>query len=128
MKHLILLRHGQSEWNLENRFTGWTDVELSKQGMSEAEKAGELIARSGILPKYCFTSYLRRAIHTLNIALGAMDRDWVPVVTVNTPCPMPHTYARPKPISATARSSSARNWPEPYSSAHACLALTWKVR
>ena len=80
MKHLILLRHGQSEWNLENRFTGWTDVELSKQGMSEAEKAGELIARSGILPKYCFTSYLRRAIHTLNIALGAMDRDWVPVV------------------------------------------------
>ena len=64
MKHLILLRHGQSEWNLENRFTGWTDVDLSEKGRDEAKKAGELIAKSGILPRYCFTSYLKRAIQT----------------------------------------------------------------
>ena len=80
MKHLILLRHGQSEWNLENRFTGWTDVDLSEKGRDEAKKAGELIAKSGILPRYCFTSHLQRAIHTLNIALAAMERDWLSVV------------------------------------------------
>ncbi|MCM1052249.1 MAG: 2,3-diphosphoglycerate-dependent phosphoglycerate mutase [Paenibacillus sp.] len=80
MKHLILLRHGQSEWNLSNRFTGWTDVELSDKGREEARKAGELILESGIEPRYCFTSYLKRAIHTLNIALAAMDREWLPVV------------------------------------------------
>ncbi|MDE6116852.1 MAG: 2,3-diphosphoglycerate-dependent phosphoglycerate mutase [Duncaniella sp.] len=80
MKHLILLRHGQSEWNLQNRFTGWTDVDLTEKGVEEAEKAGEMIANSGILPSYCFTSYLKRAIHTLNIALASMDRDWIPVV------------------------------------------------
>lgn len=80
MKHLILLRHGQSEWNLSNRFTGWTDVELSDKGREEARKAGELILESGIEPRYCFTSYLKRAIHTLNIALSAMDREWLPVV------------------------------------------------
>ncbi|MBD5266408.1 MAG: 2,3-diphosphoglycerate-dependent phosphoglycerate mutase [Bacteroides sp.] len=80
MKHLILLRHGQSEWNLENRFTGWTDVELSPKGREEARHAGELIAASGLEPRYCFTSYLRRAIHTLDIALDEMDRLWLPVV------------------------------------------------
>lgn len=80
MKTLILLRHGQSLWNLENRFTGWTDVELSDAGRREARKAGELMLANGLLPQYCFTSYLKRAIHTLQIALSAMDRDWVPVV------------------------------------------------
>ena len=75
MKHLILLRHGQSEWNLSNRFTGWTDVELSDKGREEARRAGELILEAGIEPRYCFTSYLKRAIHTLNIALSAMDRE-----------------------------------------------------
>lgn len=80
MKHLILLRHGQSEWNLSNRFTGWTDVELSDKGRTEAAEAGKKILASGILPDYCFTSYLRRAIHTLDIALDAMNRDWLPVV------------------------------------------------
>ncbi|MCM1077381.1 MAG: 2,3-diphosphoglycerate-dependent phosphoglycerate mutase [Bacteroides sp.] len=80
MKNLILLRHGQSQWNLENRFTGWTDVELSEKGRDEARHAGELIARSGLKPHYCFTSYLRRAIQTLDIALDAMDRMWLPVV------------------------------------------------
>lgn len=80
MKNLILLRHGQSEWNLENRFTGWTDVELSPKGREEAHHAGELIAASGLIPRYCFTSYLRRAIMTLDIALDAMDMLWLPVV------------------------------------------------
>lgn len=80
MKNLILLRHGQSEWNLENRFTGWTDVNLSPKGMEEARHAGELIAASGLKPRYCFTSYLRRAIRTLDIALDVMDMLWLPVV------------------------------------------------
>ena len=80
MKHLILLRHGQSAWNLENRFTGWTDVELSDKGREEAAAAGMKIAAAGLLPQYCFTSYLKRAIHTLDIALTAMDRVWLPVV------------------------------------------------
>ena len=80
MKHLILLRHGQSAWNLENRFTGWTDVELSDKGREEAAAAGKKIAAAGLLPQYCFTSYLKRAIHTLDIALTAMDLVWLPVV------------------------------------------------
>lgn len=80
MKHLILLRHGQSQWNLENLFTGWTDVELSPKGREEAAEAGRKIAESGILPRYCFTSYLKRAIHTLDIALDAMNRVYLPVV------------------------------------------------
>lgn len=80
MSTLILLRHGQSQWNLENRFTGWEDVELSDKGREEARHAGELLRDNGILPRYCFTSYLKRAIHTLQIALSEMDRDWLPVV------------------------------------------------
>lgn len=77
---LILLRHGQSQWNLENRFTGWTDVDLTDRGREEARHAGELIKAAGLVPRYCFTSYLRRAIHTLEIALDAMELDWLPVV------------------------------------------------
>lgn len=77
---LILLRHGQSLWNLENRFTGWTDVDLTDKGREEARHAGELIKAAGLVPRYCFTSYLRRAIHTLEIALDAMELDWLPVV------------------------------------------------
>lgn len=80
MKTLILLRHGQSQWNLENRFTGWTDVDLSPKGIEEARHAGKLMAEAGLKPRYCFTSYLRRAIRTLDIALDAMDRMWIPVV------------------------------------------------
>lgn len=80
MKSLILLRHGQSLWNLENRFTGWTDVELSDEGREEAAQAGRKLAEARILPDYCFTSYLRRAIHTLQIAMAEMERDWVTVV------------------------------------------------
>lgn len=80
MKRLILLRHGQSAWNLENRFTGWTDVELSPKGREEARTAGEKLLAAGILPRYYFTSFLKRAIHTLQIAADAMGRAWVPVV------------------------------------------------
>lgn len=79
MKQLILLRHGQSEWNLENRFTGWTDVDLSDKGREEAREAGEKMRQAGLEPEYYFTSYLRRAIHTLQIAVGVMERDWIPV-------------------------------------------------
>lgn len=77
---LILLRHGQSEWNLSNRFTGWTDVDLSEAGREEARMAGLKIREAGIKPRYCFTSYLRRAIHTGQIALAAMERDYIPMV------------------------------------------------
>lgn len=80
MGQLILLRHGQSEWNLQNRFTGWTDVDLTEKGKEEAYEAGKKIAEAGLKPGYCFTSYLKRAIHTLNLALDAMDMAWVPVV------------------------------------------------
>jgi len=80
MKQLILLRHGQSVWNLENRFTGWTDVALSDRGREEARAAGLKMAGEGIEPRCCFTSYLRRAIHTLDIALDAMNLCWLPVV------------------------------------------------
>ncbi len=76
---LILIRHGQSQWNLENRFTGWTDVDLSDKGRQEAAEAGRRLLDAGIMPQYYFTSYLKRAIHTLQIAAEAMDREWVPV-------------------------------------------------
>ena len=76
---LVLLRHGESAWNLENRFTGWTDVELSENGMREAREAGRLMKEKGLDFDVCFTSYLKRAIHTLNLALGEMDREWLPV-------------------------------------------------
>ncbi len=80
MGKIILLRHGQSQWNLENRFTGWTDVELTDRGREEARQAGVKIKEAGLEPCYYFTSYLKRAIHTLQIAAAAMGRDWVPVV------------------------------------------------
>jgi 2,3-bisphosphoglycerate-dependent phosphoglycerate mutase len=76
---LILLRHGQSDWNLENRFTGWIDVDLSDTGRAEAKKAGELLKAEGILFDKAFTSVLKRAIRTLWIALDEMDQMWLPV-------------------------------------------------
>ena len=79
MPQLVLLRHGQSAWNLENRFTGWWDVGLTPQGEAEAKAAGELLAGKGFDFDLCFTSLQTRAIKTLNIALDAMGRLWLPV-------------------------------------------------
>jgi 2,3-bisphosphoglycerate-dependent phosphoglycerate mutase len=79
MPRLVLLRHGQSQWNLENRFTGWWDVGLSEKGVAEAVAAGELMKRHGFDFDTCFTSVLTRAIKTLDLALEAMDRLWLPV-------------------------------------------------
>ena len=76
---LILLRHGQSTWNLENLFTGWTDVDLTEQGRAEAVEAGRLLAAEGIEFDQVYTSVLKRAIRTLWLALEAMDRMWLPV-------------------------------------------------
>lgn len=76
---LILLRHGNSDWNQKNLFTGWVDVDLSDQGRAEAKRAGELLAESGILPDIQYTSMLKRAIHTADIALEVADRDWIDV-------------------------------------------------
>ena len=74
---LILLRHGQSTWNLENRFTGWIDVDLSEQGLREAHEAGRVLVAEKLLPDVSFTSVLKRAIRTLWIALDEMDRMWI---------------------------------------------------
>ena len=79
MPQLVLLRHGQSAWNLENRFTGWWDVNLTPQGEAEAKAAGEALAAKGFDFDLCFTSVQTRAIKTLNIALEAMGRLWLPV-------------------------------------------------
>jgi 2,3-bisphosphoglycerate-dependent phosphoglycerate mutase len=76
---LVLLRHGQSQWNLENRFTGWWDVDLSEQGIAEARAAGALLRDQGFDFDCCFTSLLTRAIRTLDLALHEMDRLWLPV-------------------------------------------------
>jgi len=76
---LILLRHGNSVWNQDNLFTGWVDVELSDLGRQEAKRAGELLAQSGLKPDLLYTSRLKRAINTANIALDAADRSWIDV-------------------------------------------------
>jgi 2,3-bisphosphoglycerate-dependent phosphoglycerate mutase len=80
MPILVLLRHGQSQWNLENRFTGWVDVDLSPQGEVEARRAGELLAEAGIAFDQAYTSVLTRAIRTLWLALPACGQAWIPVV------------------------------------------------
>jgi 2,3-bisphosphoglycerate-dependent phosphoglycerate mutase len=79
MPTLVLIRHGQSAWNLENRFTGWWDVDLTAKGVEEARLAGELMAAKGFDFDLCFTSLQTRAIKTLNLALEAMGRLWLPV-------------------------------------------------
>lgn len=79
MPKLILIRHGQSQWNLENRFTGWWDVDITEKGAAEAWAAGELMREKGIAPEICFTSVQTRAIKTLNLALEALGRLWLPV-------------------------------------------------
>ncbi len=76
---LILLRHGESEWNALNLFTGWVDVRLSEKGEAEAKRGGEMLTERGLLPDVVHTSLLRRAIHTSQLALDVADRHWIPV-------------------------------------------------
>ena len=77
---LVLVRHGESEWNRKNLFTGWTDVDLTENGLLEAKNAGLLLKKEGYDFDVCYTSYLKRAIHTLNAILKQLDREWLPVV------------------------------------------------
>jgi len=79
MQKLVLLRHGESTWNRENRFTGWTDVDLSDEGLKQAKQAGVLLKKQGYTFDAAFTSYLKRAIKTLDIVLEEVDRLWIPV-------------------------------------------------
>jgi 2,3-bisphosphoglycerate-dependent phosphoglycerate mutase len=80
MSNLVLIRHGQSQWNLENRFTGWKDVDLTKAGEEEAREGGRLLHEQGFDFDICYTSVLTRAIRTLWIVLDEMDRRWLPVI------------------------------------------------
>jgi 2,3-bisphosphoglycerate-dependent phosphoglycerate mutase len=80
MKKLVLIRHGESVWNKENRFTGWTDVDLSERGFNEAHEAGKMLKEKGFNFSLAYTSYLQRAIKTLNIILEEMDLMWIPVL------------------------------------------------
>jgi 2,3-bisphosphoglycerate-dependent phosphoglycerate mutase len=80
MYKLVLLRHGESTWNRENRFTGWTDVDLSEKGVEEATQAGRILKKEGFLFDLAFTSLLKRAIRTLWIALSEMDLMWIPEI------------------------------------------------
>ena len=80
MKTLVLLCHGESEWNLENRFTGWTDVDLTPKGIEGAKAAGQLMKAQGFHFDLAYTSYLKRANHTLALALGEMGEENIPVV------------------------------------------------
>lgn len=79
MKKIVLLRHGESEWNRENRFTGWTDVDLTDKGIGEAYNAGELLKKEGIIFDKAYTSYLKRAVKTLNCVLDRLGQDWIGV-------------------------------------------------
>ena len=76
----VLVRHGESEWNKLNLFTGWTDVDLSEKGVEEAKEGGIYLKKEGFDFDICYTSYLKRAIHTLNYILSQMDREWLPVI------------------------------------------------
>ncbi|MDD5169500.1 MAG: 2,3-diphosphoglycerate-dependent phosphoglycerate mutase [Syntrophales bacterium] len=80
MHKLVLIRHGESLWNKENRFTGWTDVDLSEKGKEEAIEGGRLLKRGGYIFDLAITSVLKRAIHTLNIVLDEMELQWIPVI------------------------------------------------
>ena len=79
MKRIVLIRHGESQWNKENRFTGWTNVDLSEKGLQEAFDAGKVLKEKGFTFDIAYTSYLKRAVKTLNNVLDAMDLDWIPV-------------------------------------------------
>ena len=77
---LAIIRHGESMWNKLNLFTGWSDIDLSDKGIQEAREAGKILKESGFDFDVCYTSYLKRAIHTLNCVLEEMDRQWLPVI------------------------------------------------
>ncbi len=77
---LVLVRHGESEWNKANLFTGWSDVELSENGVAEAKRGGQLLKEEGFEFDVCYTSYLRRAIHTANNVLGELEQEYIPVI------------------------------------------------
>lgn len=79
MKRIVLLRHGESVWNRENRFTGWTDVDLSEKGVAEAAKAGETLRKEEFRFGGAYASYLKRAVKTLDVVLDKLDQDWIPV-------------------------------------------------
>jgi len=79
MIKLVLLRHGESVWNKENRFTGWKDVDLTEKGVQEAKRAGEFMKKEGLVFDVAYTSVLKRAIRTLNLALNEMDLQWIPI-------------------------------------------------
>ena len=79
LMHLVIIRHGESVWNKSNQFTGWTDVDLSEDGVKEARAGGVALKEAGYDFDVCYTSYLKRAIHTLNNVLYEMDREWLPV-------------------------------------------------
>ena len=79
MKRIVLIRHGESQWNKENRFTGWTNVDLSEKGIQEAFDAGKVLKENGFTFEVAYTSYLKRAVKTLNNVLDSMDLDWIPV-------------------------------------------------
>lgn len=80
MHIIVMIRHGESEWNKANLFTGWTDVELSENGWNEAHQGGRLLKEEGLSFDICYTSYLKRAIHTASAVLGELDEEWIPVV------------------------------------------------
>ena len=77
MKRIVLLRHGESTWNKDNRFTGWTDVDLTEKGIADANQAGTLLKEKGFHFDKAYTSFLKRAVKTLNCVLDKMDQDWV---------------------------------------------------
>lgn len=77
---LVIIRHGESEWNQKNLFTGWTDVGLTKKGIEESKKAGLLLKEAGFDFDIAYTSYLKRAIYSLNNILEVLDRAWIPVI------------------------------------------------
>ncbi|MHA6288807.1 2,3-diphosphoglycerate-dependent phosphoglycerate mutase [Maricaulis sp. CAU 1757] len=79
MPQLALIRHGQSEWNLQNKFTGWVDVDLTDEGVAQARRAGKLLAEAGFAPQRGYVSMLKRAIRTLHLTLHGLDRLWIPV-------------------------------------------------
>ena len=98
MYKLVLIRHGESTWNLENRFTGWTDVDLTDTGVQQAQQAGKLLRENGYEFDLAYTSVLKRAIHTLWHCLDAMDCQWLPAAA---------TIRRRRPWLPTIRAANA---------------------